>query len=291
MTSRPLWFRKIKQLVGITLGSVIFAFGLNAFTISNGFAEGGLTGIALLFNYLFQIPPGWFLLVANLPLFLLGWRYLGGTSMTMTVFGTVVSSLFIEAFAFLRTTPIDDTLLAALYAGATIGAGLGIIFRFGGTTGGVDIIARLINKYRGHSMGRTMFMIDAGVIALSMLTYLDYERAMYTIVAITVSARVIDFVQETAYSARMVLIVSDRIDAIAQRILSDLGRGATLIQSRGAYTNRERPMLYCVVARNEVVHLRAIIMDEDPTAFVVISDAHDVHGEGFTLDEAKRPLR
>ncbi|MBT9282778.1 MAG: YitT family protein [Hydrogenibacillus schlegelii] len=281
----------LKSIAGIALGSAIFAFGLNAFTISNGLAEGGLTGIALMFNYLFGIPPGWFLLAANGPLLILGWRTLGGRAMIMTVVGTVLSSVFIEALAFLRTTPMDDTLLAALYAGAAIGTGLGLIFRFGGTTGGVDIVARVVNKYRGTSMGRTMFMIDAGVIALSMLTYLDTERAMYTIVSLTVAARVIDFVQETAYSARMVLIVSDRIDAIAHRILHELGRGATIIQSRGAYTNAERPMLYCVVARNEVVHLKAIIMAEDPTAFVVISDAHDVHGEGFTLDEEKRPIR
>ncbi|MDY0323162.1 MAG: YitT family protein [Candidatus Carbobacillus sp.] len=290
MSIRHHLLQRIKQIIGITIGATIFAFGLNVFNIAHGLAEGGLTGFALLFKYVFDFPPGIFLIVTNIPLFLLGWRSLGHASMLLTIYGTLISSVLIDVMAPLAQPMSHDMLLAALYAGAFSGLGLGLIFRYGGTTGGSDLIARLVQRYWGISMGRTMFVIDAMVIMISMLTYLDRERAMYTIIAVYLGSRVIDFVQEGAYAGRMILIVSDHTTTIAQRIMNDLERGATLIQSRGAYTSQERPLLYCVVSRNEVVHVKQIIEDIDPAAFVVITDAHDIHGEGFTLDEHKRPL-
>ncbi|EAO54327.1 Hypothetical membrane spanning protein [Bacillus thuringiensis serovar israelensis ATCC 35646] len=184
----------------------------------------------------------------------------------------------------------NDMTLAALFAGAFIGIGLGIIFKYGGTTGGVDIIARLAHKYVGWSMGKTMFMFDAVVIVVSILTYLSYREGMYTLVAVFIGAKVIDFMQEGAYAAKGATIISEKNDEIAAKILSEMERGATFLKAVGSYTKVERNVLYCVVAKNEIVKLKNIITSVDPHAFVAVSDVHDVVGEGFTLDENKNPL-
>ena len=180
--------------------------------------------------------------------------------------------------------------LAALFAGTSIGVGLGIIFRYGGTTGGVDIIARLVNKYFGWSMGRTMFMFDACIIFLSLLFYLTYQEAMYTLVAVFLASRVIDFMQEGAYSARGAMVISDQSGQIADKILEDMDRGVTVLRGYGSYTKQDREVLYCVVAKNEIMRLKDVITSVDPHAFVSVSIVHDVIGEGFTLDENKVPI-
>jgi uncharacterized membrane-anchored protein YitT (DUF2179 family) len=182
-----------------------------------------------------------------------------------------------------------DLTLAALFAGVFIGIGLGIIFRYGGTTGGVDIIARLVYKYKGISMGKTMFTFDAVVITLSLL-YLSYREAMYTLVAVFVAARVIDFMQEGGYAAKGATIISEKSEEIANKILTEMDRGVTVLKGRGSYTKRERDVLYCVVAKNELPRLKNVIISVDPHAFVAVTDVHDVLGEGFTLDENKQPI-
>ncbi|KHE67143.1 YitT family protein, partial [Halobacillus sp. BBL2006] len=161
---------------------------------------------------------------------------------------------------------------------------------YGGTTGGVDIIARLINKYLGWSMGRAMFMFDAVVIFISIITYLNSIKGMYTLVAVFVGARVIDFIQEGAYAARGTTIISERSDQISSKIMQEMDRGVTVLEGRGSFSGDKRDVLYCVIGKNEIVRLKTIIDDIDPHAFVAVSHVHDVMGEGFTLDENKNPL-
>lgn len=281
---------KLKNLFLILIGSVIFSSGINYFNIANGLAEGGFTGIALLLNYLFDFPPGWFILLSNLPLFFLGWRYLGSRSMFYTIYATVAVSIFLEVFKGLGEPMKEDLLLASLYAGVAVGVGLGIIFRYGGTTGGVDIIARLVHKFFGFSIGKTMLVFDGIVILISMLTYLEPRKAMYTLVAVYVGARVIDFVQEGVYTAKAAIIISEHAQVIANRIINDMERGVTLLEGKGGYTGSQREVLYCVVARNEIMRVKNLVQQVDPHAFVVVSDAHEVLGEGFTLDEKKNPI-
>lgn len=181
-------------------------------------------------------------------------------------------------------------MLVALFAGVFVGVGLGIIFRYGGTTGGVDIIARFAHRYLGMGMGRTMFIFDAVVIGLSILTYLDYREAMYTLVAVFIGARVIDFMQEGAYAARGAMIISEKNEEIADKIMKDMERGVTVLRGYGSYTRTDREVLYCVVGKNELVRLKNAITSVDPHAFVSVSEVHDVLGEGFTLDENKNPI-
>lgn len=184
----------------------------------------------------------------------------------------------------------NDMTLAALFAGSFIGVGLGIIFRYGGTTGGVDIIARLVNKYVGWGMGRTMFLFDAVVIVASVILYLNEIEGMYTLVAVFIAARVIDFMVDGAYAARGALIVSEHQDAIASKILKDMDRGVTLLHGSGSYTGEDKRVIYCVVGRNEIIRLKNLINEIDPHAFVSMMTVHDVLGEGFTLDENKNPI-
>ncbi|KAB7655260.1 YitT family protein [Bacillus sp. B2-WWTP-C-10-Post-4] len=286
---------KMRNIIFILIGSAIFSFGIVNINIENHLAEGGFTGITLLVYFLFKFDPSYSNLILNIPIFFIGWRLLGRTTFLYTLIGTFSVSLFLWIFQRYEVLNLhlnlqNDMTLAALFAGAFIGIGLGIIFKYGGTTGGVDIIARLAHKYVGWSMGKTMFMFDAVVIVVSILTYLSYREGMYTLVAVFIGAKVIDFMQEGAYAAKGATIISEKNDEIAAKILSEMERGATFLKAVGSYTKVERNVLYCVVAKNEIVKLKNIITSVDPHAFVAVSDVHDVVGEGFTLDENKNPL-
>lgn len=268
------------------------AFGLVHFNMPNNLGEGGLTGITLLLYFAFNWDPAITNILLNIPLFFIGWKYLGRNTFYYTIIGTFGVSMFLKVFQ-INPFSIDlqsDMTLAALFAGLCVGVGLGIIFRFGGTTGGADIIARLINKFVGWSMGRTMFLIDFLVISLSIATMLDIIEGMYTLVAVYIGARVIDFIQEGAYSARGATIISSSSDEIAKQINLKMTRGVTVLTGRGSYTGEKRDVLYCIIARNEIVRLKNIINDIDPHAFFVLSSVHEVAGEGFTLDEEKKPI-
>jgi uncharacterized membrane-anchored protein YitT (DUF2179 family) len=283
---------KIKNILFILLGAAIMSFGLVNFNMQNKLAEGGFTGITLLFYFLFNWDPSYTNLILNIPLFFIGWKLLGRNAFLYTIIGTVGVSIFLWILQrFTIDMPLQhDLTLAALFAGVFTGIGLGIIFRAGGTTGGVDIIARLVQKYVGWNMGKTMFLFDACVITISLLTYLNYKQAMYTLVAVFVSAKVIDFMQEGAYSARGAMIISEKNEQIATKIMEQMDRGVTALKAYGSYTKNEREVLYCVVAKNEITRLKNLITSVDPHAFVSISIVHDVHGEGFTLDENKMPI-
>jgi uncharacterized membrane-anchored protein YitT (DUF2179 family) len=283
---------KLKNIFFILVGAAIFSFGLVHFNMQNNLAEGGFTGITLLLFFLFKWDPSYTNLILNLPLFIIGWKFLGRTSFIYTLIGTVGLSVFLWIFQrFSINMPLkEDLTLAALFAGVFIGVGLGIIFRYGGTTGGVDIIARLAQKFVGWSMGKTMFLFDACVITLSLIFYLSYKEAMYTLVAVFVGAKVIDFIQEGSYSARGAMIISDHNEKIANKIMQEMERGVTVLRGYGFFTKNEREVLYCVVGRNEIVRLKGVITSVDPHAFVSVSEVHDVIGEGFTLDENKKPI-
>lgn len=283
---------KIRNMVFILLGSAIFAFGLVNFNMQNNLAEGGLTGITLLLYFLFTIDPSISNLVLNIPLFFIGWKQLGRTSFIYTILGVVSLSVFLSIFQrFPVSMPLhEDMTLAALFAGVFIGIGLGIIFRNGGTTGGVDIIARLVEKHLGWNMGKTIFLFDLFVIGISWLLYLNYKEAMYTLLAVFIASKVIDFMQEGAYSAKGATIVSNRNPEISEKIMKEMERGVTILKGKGSFSKQDLEVLYCVVSRGEIFRLKQIITSIDPHAFVVVSDVHDVLGEGFTLDENKKPI-
>ncbi|MBM7633508.1 uncharacterized membrane-anchored protein YitT (DUF2179 family) [Geomicrobium sediminis] len=286
------WLMHAKRIFFILLGCALVSFGLVYFNMENSLADGGFTGITLILYFVWSIDPAISNIVLNIPMFILGYRILGRTLFVYTIIGTLGISLFLwifQEFPVIYLPLQDDLALAALFSGVFIGTGLGIVFRVGGTTGGADIIAKLGFKYFGLSMGRTLFMVDAIVIASS-LVYLDYRQAMYTLVAVFVAARVIDFIQQGAYSGKAAFIISENTGAIADAILMEMDRGATILTGRGSFTGKEKEVLYCVIARNETVRLKNLVEKTDPHAFITISNVQDVMGEGFTLDDKKQPL-
>ncbi len=284
---------RLKNILFILIGSAIFSFGLVHFNIQNELGEGGFTGITLLLLYLFNWDPALMNIILNIPVLIIGWRILGRNTFLYSLIGILAVSLFIRVsqIYMIEFNLSSDLTLASLFAGVFIGVGLGIIFRYGGTTGGVDIIARLINKYLGWSMGRAMFVFDAVVIFVSIITYLNPIKGMYTLVAVFIGAKVIDFIQEGAYAARGTTIISGRSDEISRKVMQEMDRGITILEGRGSFSGEKRDVLYCVIGKNEIVRLKTIIDHIDPHAFVAVSHVHDVMGEGFTLDENKNPIR
>lgn len=276
-----------KSVIPILLGAAVYAFGVLYFIIPNQLMEGGVTGITLLLNYAFNIPVFLTTLLINLPLFLLGWKVLGSRQIVYTGVGIGALSFFLWIFEWLIAegwiTPFStehDFILAALYAGVTVGAGLGIVFRFGGTTGGVDIVARILGRKFGWSMGQIILVFDILIIGTSIL-YIPKEKILYTLVTVFIASRVIDFIQEGAYAAKAFTIISDDAPKIAEQITAELERGVTLIPAIGAYSKQAKHMVYCIVSRQEIRRLSLLIKSIDPHAFVIISDVRDVQGEGF----------
>jgi uncharacterized membrane-anchored protein YitT (DUF2179 family) len=278
-----------RSILFILLGAAIYAFGLVNFNMKNMLAEGGVTGITLIFYNLFSIDPAVSNIILNIPLFFAGWRFFRRNEFIYTLLGTFSLSFFLYIFQHWITFDFSlthDLFLAALFAGAFIGGGLGIIFRYGGTTGGSDIVARITHKKYGWAMSKTMLVIDAAVIVLS-LCYLDYRQMMYTLVGIFVGAKMIDVIQKGAYSAKAIMIFSKKSELIADQIIKLLDRSVTLIDGKGGYTGRKMNVLYCVVSRNEVFRLKSLIKELDPDAFVTVNDVHEVFGEGFAKNDVE----
>lgn len=271
--------QKLFRYAGITLGALIFSFGLNNLIIVNQLAEGGFVGISILGLYLFHVPLGLSFLLLNIPLFWLGYRSFGLSFILHTIVGVVLVSIFAELTRG-WLPPIEDKLLAALYGGVVNGIGLGMIFRFGATTGGADIIARIVNHRWGWSVGRTLFMIDVAVILL-VAAIIGPKVAMYSLVALFVAARVIDVVLEGFATSKALMIISDHSTKIADEIQTVLERGTTFLRAQGGFTQKDRLVLYVVVSREEVLRVQNIVRTIDSDAFVIVSDVHNVLGEGF----------
>lgn len=280
-------FHPARSVVFIIIGTAVYAFGLHYFILPNQLMEGGVTGVAVLLNYALGWPLSVSTVLLNIPLFLIGWRMLGGRSMLLTLVGTgslalclALSEALIRHGWLIPFQTTSDYILAALYAGVTLGAGLGIVFRFGGTTGGADIIARIIAARYGWSMGQMILALDFAIIAAS-LFYIPKEKVLYTLVTVFIASKVIDFIQEGAYAAKAFSVITANGMLVAERITVELERGVTLLPAVGAYSGRSMHMVYCVVSRQEIQALKSVIKVVDPSAFIIISEVNDVLGEGF----------
>ncbi|MCS1351007.1 YitT family protein [Mechercharimyces sp. CAU 1602] len=279
------WKKIAYDMFFIVIGSLIFSIGINNFALTNGLAEGGFTGLAIFLYYVFGFSPGIVILLLNIPLLFIGYKVLGKRTFIYTIIGIAMVSVNLEVtknFSDLGKLS-DDLLLAALYTGVCVGAGLGLIFRVGATTGGVDIIARLMNKYHDWSIGKTMFLFDSCVIAINAFE-IGREKTMYTMVAVFIGSRVVDLVIEGMSSSKAVTIISNSAVAISNKITVEMDRGITLLKGRGGYTGMDKEVLYVVVSRNELPRLKQLINGVDAQAFVVVHDVKDVLGEGFSFE-------
>lgn len=271
----------------LSAGAALYAFGLHYFILPNLLMEGGVTGIAVLLNYAASVPVWLSTLVINIPLFLIGWRKLGKESMVLSIAGTFLLSAFlwiieisIQQAWIVPFKTEQDFILVVLYAGLTLGTGLGLVFRAGGTTGGVDIVARILNRRLGWSMGQIIFSFDVLILGTSLI-FIPKEKVLYTIVVVFIASKLIDFIQEGAYAAKSFTIVCEEPRTLAGTISQQMDRGVTLLPAIGGYSNRSKLVIYCVVNRHEIRKLKSLVRQHDKRAFIVISDVHDVLGEGF----------
>lgn len=274
-----------RTYAGITLGAILTAVALNMFLIPNKVAAGGVSGMATVLHYLIGVPVGITMLALNIPLFLASVKILGARFGIRTLFGAVILSVAIDLTAPYTPVLTDDLLLSALYGGVLSGVGMGIVFRFGGTTAGTDLAAAIINKLTRISVGQALLGVDFFVIASAGIAFKSAELSLYALLSLWLTSHIIDLVQEGPSTAKAFLIVSNAADQVARRIMADMDRGVTFVRGRGGYTGQERDLLFCVVSASEVVRLKELINVIDRDAFVIVADAHEVMGEGFTRRE------
>lgn len=270
-----------KDVLGIIVGCFISALALNMLLVPNKVAPGGASGIAVIMHHFFNINVALVLVLVNVPLFILAWYLLGTRFGINALLGTLLLPLFVALTEPHVPVITEDLLLASVYGGILLGIGIGIVFRSEGTTGGTALAAQLLHRYVGLTVGQGILGIDFLVVFLAGVVF-DAELAMYGLIAVLVSARVIDLVQQGLRNAKAAFIISNNPQAISKAILDDLQRGATVLEGRGAWSRAEREVLLCVVNSSEITRLKTMIAAIDPAAFVIVTDIQEVLGEGFS---------
>ena len=266
----------------IALGSFIYAIGFQFFLYRNAIPTGGVTGIAMILNYITKLPVGTLVFVMNVPLFLLAWHFIGFRFLLGSAVGMALSAVFVDLFALLPVSLTDEPMLAAVFAGVIKGFGLGLVYSTGATTGGLDIAAKFLRrKYQYVNFGTVILVIDVVIIFAFAVSFGLYDSAMYGIISMFLCSKVIDFVLYGAATSKMCYIISDKSAAVKSAIVNELKRGVTVIHGEGAYSGKEKQILLCVVKRQQVMALRTIVQASDEKAFMIFTDARDVYGEGF----------
>lgn len=277
--------RHVKSILTIIFGAAIYAFGLTYFVVPHHLFEGGATGITLITYYLFNIPISVMNLIINIPLFILAWKIFGAKTLYSSLLGTISLSIWLAIF---EKIPLSfnlegDLVIVALVAGVLLGLGLGIIFNAGGTTGGTDIVARILNKYTNISVGKLLFALDFLILMLILIIFQDLRLVTYTLLFDFIVSRVIDLIGEGGYAGKGFMIITQKPMEVADKINEDLGRGVTFISGQGYYSQKDLKIIYCIVARNEMIKMKELIHTIDPKAFITITEAHEILGEGFTF--------
>lgn len=286
-----LFKNSITDYIFIALGASFYAASVAVFTSKNNIAPGGLTGVATMLNYLFGLPIGAMIFVMNIPLFFWAFYESGRGFLIKTMVGTALASAFIDIFQAMLPFYSGNILLAAIFGGALSGLGLGLIFARGGSTGGTDIIAVSLNKRFPHiSTGRLMLISDAVVLSAAALVYGNIESALYAGITIFVSVRVIDAVTygTSRGNGKLIFIISDSFELISREIIQKLGRGVTILNGSGAYTGKRKRVLMCAARPNQVVKITKGVKIIDQNAFIVVTTANSILGEGFYNSEKEK---
>ena len=269
----------------IVIGSVIGAAAYPTFLIPNNIAPGGLTGVATILNYLAGWPVGITALVLNIPLFLIGYRTMGKVFAFRSLVATALFTILIDV---LPLQPVsEDPLLGTLFGGVVLGIGLGLILRGGATTGGSDMIARMVHRrFNFISVGMFLFALDF-LVVLAAAVFIGSTQALYAMIDIYVCGRVIDAVMVGFGGNKACFVMTDSWQKITDRVLTEIGRGCTWLEAKGAYSGTPRPVVMCVMSRQEMTTLKRIVQEEDEKAFMFITEAHEALGEGFSRLDGK----
>lgn len=270
---------RVLAYVQIVIGSAIAALAYPMFLVPNAIAPGGVTGVATILNHIVDWPVGMTSLVLNVPLFILGYRSMGRVFAFRSLVTTVLFSLLIDFLPIGAVT--TDPLLGSVFGGVLLGGGLGLILRGGATTGGSDMVARMVHARFSHiSVGAFLMSIDFFVV-LAAGFFIKVEYALYAFISIYLSSRLIDTVMEGFSKQKACYVISKSYGLVKQELMEKLDRGVTLLHAQGGYSGEDRPILLCILSAQEVGQLKAIVRQADEEAFVFITDAFEVLGEGF----------
>jgi uncharacterized membrane-anchored protein YitT (DUF2179 family) len=271
-----------RDILLILIGAIIQALGMDLFLIPGKLAAGGVSGIAQIVNRYTGWPIGVMIILFNIPLFILGWRFLGGRRFLLRTFLAVgIYAVLIDFLAlYLPRDLTGDSVLNALFGGVLMGGGMGLVFRAEGTTGGTDILARLLGKWRGIPLSESFLLTDTAVVLISGIAF-SWTLALYAVVALYTSGMAAEIASEGTGIVRAATIITEKPQEVGAKIMNELARGVTMWQGKGLYSGKERQILFCAISRSEVNPLKEIIHEVDPSAFVVIGQAHEALGEGF----------
>ena len=288
MLKKINWKALLTDLLFIFGGSVCYAVAIGMFSDPNDIAPGGLTGVAILLNYLFDwIPVGVATIVMNVPLLIVSWFVLSKYMVVRTLWGILLSSVLTDVLTpyvsgLFLVSDGRNPLLVCIFGGALLGLGVGLIMRRGGTTGGSEVISRLLEKKYPHmSVGTLILVVDAIVITISALVYGRIEQALYAVVFVFVGSQIIDRVVYGGRSGKMIMIISQKQPEISQAIMTKVNRGVTLLKAQGGYSGNDQNMILCAVRKDEVFRLRHTVFEIDPDAFLMILTTDEVRGLGF----------
>ena len=273
----------LRAVLLITLAALIYALSFVWCFDPNGIAFGGITGLAQIVNRLFPAAPvGVTVIVLNIPLFILGWKLIGGKLLVSSLYAMFISSVFIDLLTTLYDWQPMEPLLACIFGGLLMGASLGVVFLQGATTGGTDLAARLLKlKFKWLPMGKLLMGVDLAVIVLVALFFRNLNTALYGLVALYISTLAMDGILYGLDNAKVAYIISDHNDEISSAIVQDLDRGVTILHGQGAYTGAEKQVLMCAFKQREIAAIKAAVKDIDPDAFLIVCNAHEVLGDGF----------
>lgn len=269
----------IVEYVYVIVGAAIIAIGFNVFLLPNQVASGGVSGISTILHGLFGWNPGIVQYAFNIPLFIAGVLLLGKKFGIKSFIGTITLP-FIVLLTNSWEPWTDNSLLGALFGGIVVGLGIGLVFKGNASTGGTDLLAQIITKFTGLSLGTSVLLID-GIIAISAAVVFDLEKGLYALIGLYVTTKTIDIIQLGFSQSKMVYIITLKQDEVRQAIYAEINRGVTKLQAIGGYTGEARPVLMVVVYQTEFTKLKQLIKSVDPSAFVIVSDAYEVLGEGF----------
>ncbi len=274
-------YRYVPMIIMIIAGAALGGISFNIFLMPHKLLSGGVSGIALILNYIFGINPGVLVFVFNIPIFLAGYKFVDKEFIALSLVGMTAFSVFIDIFSFMKDfVYIDDVLLSCVYGGVLNGIGMGIVFRNRASQGGVDIVAVIFKKYFSINLGTTSLLVNIAVVTLGSYFY-GIKLAMYTLVSMYVSSTVLDKVMKGFGSSKSVMIITNKEQQVADTIISTLGRGVTYLEGEGAYTQNKKRVIYCIVTLNQLAKLKQIVHEVDNDAFMAVSDTAEVLGQGF----------
>lgn len=268
----------------VLAGTAIYAYGTYYFITPSNIAPGGVSGIAILVNYAFQVPVGLTSAIINLPLLIIGWRRLGREFLLKTLLSVVAFTVIYDYILTPLELPVygGERLMACLFGGVLTGVGLGIVFYFAGSTGGTDIVSKLLHlRYPHIQLGRAMMMVDIAIIAVSTLVFRSIEAALYAIITIFVMSQMIDLVVYSSDKGKLLYVFTEQYEAVTREILEKMNRGVTLLRGEGGFTGKDKRVILCALRTNEYHQVKKIIRRIDPDAFIITADSSEIMGEGF----------